>query len=144
MDNTPSARARTVRAATLAAMLLLLLGGSLSAHATKPLPRVTISGKVLFGDARSFRSVATVDRRSVFDAIPAIKTLRTERVERNSARYHFLIYEANREFQRLVGLAALRQSIDLVVEAGGVMAAGIEVLDLTPATLAALAPPVKR
>ncbi len=120
--------------------LALVPIGSISAHATKPLPRVTISGKVLLGDSKAFRTIATVDRRKVFETIPAVRTLRTEKVARDSARYHFLIYEANREFQRIVGLAALRQSIDLVVEAGGVLAAGIDIVDLTPATLAVLAP----
>lgn len=124
----------------LAALLALTPLGSVSAHATKPLPRVTISGKVLLGDTKAFRTVATVDRRKVFDAIPAVRTLRTEKVVRDSARYHFLIYEANREFQRVVGLAALRQSIDLVVEVGGVLAAGIDIIDLTPATMAVLTP----
>lgn len=108
------------------------------AHATKPLPRVTVTGKVLAGDAKSFRSVGVVDRRKVFDEIPAIKTLRAERVSRDSARYHFLLYEANRRFQRALEQAATRSAIDLVVESGGVSAAGIEVVDLTAATKLAL------
>jgi hypothetical protein len=115
-------------------------GGAISAHATKPLPRVTISGKVLLGDTKAFRTIATVDRRRVFEAIPAIRALKVEKVARDSARYHFLIYEANREFQRVIGLAALQRSIDLVVEVGGVMAAGIDIVDLTSSSLAVLAP----
>jgi hypothetical protein len=112
--------------------------GYASAHATKPLPRVTVTGKVLVGDAKSFRSVGVVDRRKVFEEIPAIKTLRAERVSKDSARYHFLLYEANRRFQRALDKAATKAAVDLVVESGGVSAAGIEVVDLTAATKLAL------
>lgn len=109
--------------------------GLASAHATKPMPRVTVTGKVLVGDAKHFKAVGTVDRRAVFDAIPAIKTLRAERVARDSARYHFLVYEANRCFQRAVQRASFESKVDLIVESGGVSAAGIEVKDLTELTL---------
>ncbi|MSR46074.1 MAG: hypothetical protein EXS13_03245 [Planctomycetes bacterium] len=128
----------------LAALFACFLDLTAAAHATKPLPRVTISGRVLFGQAKSFRAVGTVDRRAVFDAIPAIKTLRAERVGPNSARYHFLIYEANREFQRAIATVALLRSVDLVVEVGGVAAAGIDVHDLTAPLVAAVAGSVKR
>lgn len=111
---------------------------SAAAHATKPLPRVTVAGKVLVGDPKSFRTVGVVDRRKVFDEIPAMKTIRSERVPRDSARYHFLLYEANRRFQRALEIAATKSAIDLVVESGGVSAAGIDVVDLTAATKLAL------
>lgn len=104
------------------------------AHATKPMPRVTVTGKVLLGNAKSFRAVGVVDRKAVFDAIPAMKTLRLERVPRDSARYHFLVYEANRCFQRAVQLASVESNVDLIVEKGGVSAAGIDVRDLTDLT----------
>ena len=116
------------------ALLPSLGNGLASAHATKPLPRVTITGKVLLGDVKSFRAVGVVDRKVVFDSIPAIKTLRSERVPRDSARYHFLVYEANRSFQRAVQRASITSKVDLIVEAGGVSAAGIEVRELTELT----------
>ncbi len=113
-------------------------------HATKPLPKVAIRGKVLVGDAKSFHSVAVVERREVFDVIPAIRTLRAEKVSKDSARYHFLVYEANREFQRALIAAAARRGVDLVVEAGGVEAAGIEVHDLTDDAIGFFKKPVKK
>ena len=110
-------------------------GTEASAHATKPMPRVTVTGKVLLGDAKSFRKVAVVHRRTVFEALPPIKTLRAEKVPKDSARYHFLVYEANRSFNRALLKAAAQLKVDLVVDAGGVSAAGIDVVDLTALTL---------
>lgn len=118
--------------------VVLGVAAEASAHATKPMPRVTVTGKVLLGDVQSFRAVGVVDRGKVFDEIPAIKTLRAERVPRDSARYHFLVYEANRLFQRALAMASHQSGIDLVVEAGGVCAAGIDVVDLTGVTKAGL------
>lgn len=120
------------------------LGEFASAHATKPLPKVAIRGKVLVGDAKSFHSIAIVSRREVFDVIPAIRTLRAEKTGKDSARYHFLVYEANREFQRALLAAAARRGVDLVVEEGGVEAAGIEVADLTADAIAFFKQPVKK
>jgi hypothetical protein len=123
-----------IRALTLTLGIASAATGVAFGHATKPMPRVTITGKVLVGDAKSFRAVGTVDRRAVFDAIPAIRTLRAERVPRDCARYHFLVYEANRCFQRAVQRASVASSVDLIVDAGGVSAAGIDVRDLTELT----------
>ncbi len=53
---------------------------------------------------------------------------------RDSARYHFLVYEANRRFLRAIERASVASQVDLIVEAGGVSAAGIEVRDLTELT----------
>ena len=122
----------------VAAMCPILAG-----HATKPMPRVSITGKVLLGDPKAFRSVATIDRRLLMDQIPAYRALRAESVARHSARYHFLIYEANRELQRVVGVAARRLGVDLVVEAGGVAVAGIDLVDLTGPALQVLKAPEK-
>lgn len=124
--------------------LIALLGAPASAHATKPLPRVTIRGKVLLGDAKSFHAVGEVDRRAVFESLPSIKTLKAEKVARNTARYHFLIYEANREFHKAVTTAAHKLEVDLVVDAGGVEAAGIEVADLTASAIEVFKRPVRR
>lgn len=122
-------------------LVLLVSSPALVGHATKPMPRVSITGKVLLGDPKSFRTVATIDRRLLMEQIPAYRALRTESIARHSARYHFLIYEANRELQRVVVLAARRHGIDLVVEAGGVAVAGIDLVDLTGTALQILKPP---
>jgi len=127
---------------------LLLVGvvatPALWGHATKPMPRVSVTGKVLLGDSKSFRAVATIDRRAVMEQIPAYRALHAESVARHSARYHFLIYEANRELQRVVTVAAQREGVDLVVEAGGVAVAGIDLVDLTGSALQILKQPEKK
>ena len=104
------------------------------AHATKPMPHVTVTGRVLVGDAKSFVRVGTVDRRVIFATVPAFRELRRSKAPRDSAQYHFLLYEANRQFQQALVRAAKAAAIDLVVDAGGVRAAGIEVADLTALT----------
>lgn len=107
-------------------------------HATKPIPRVTVTGRVLLGSAKYFHSVGTLDRRRVFHAAPAAQTIRRERVPRDSARYHFLVVEANRAVGRALEEVALRAGVDFVVEQGGVEVAGVDVIDLTDLTLAYL------
>jgi hypothetical protein len=123
---------------TGALALILCFGAfatpALARHATKPLPHVTITGRVLVGDAKSFARVGTVDRRELFALVPAFRELRRSNVSRDSAQYHFLLYEANRQFQQALVRAASALSVDLVVEAGGVRAAGIDVVDLTART----------
>ncbi len=130
-----------LRSAAAALILILGIGSehALAFHATKPIPRVTVSGKVVLGNAKRFHTVATVDRRAIFEATSAIRAMRADRVNRDAARYHFLIYEANRAFNRAVELAAEQAGVDLVVESGGVEAAGIAVVDLTKLTLESLA-----
>jgi len=128
--------------------LALLLAGvafcpASFAHATKPMPRVSVTGKVLLGDPKAFRAIGTIDRRALMDRIPAYRALRSESVARHSARYHFLIYEANRELQRVVASAARLHGVDLVVETGGVAVAGIELVDLTASALEVLKQPEK-
>jgi hypothetical protein len=142
------ARSATAAMRLLGPWLSLLLVGlvatpTLWGHATKPMPRVSVTGKVLLGDPKSFRAVATIDRRLLMEAIPAYRALRTEAVARHSARYHFLIYEANRELQRVVAVAAGREGVDLVVETGGVAVAGIDLVDLTGSALLVLKQPEK-
>lgn len=123
---------------TCAAALFLALGlftaPALGRHATKPLPHVTVTGRILLGDAKSFVRVGTVDRRALFPLVPAFRELRRKNVPRDSAEYHFLLYEANRQFQQALVRAASAASVDLVVEVGGVRAAGIDVVDLTDKT----------
>src|SRR5882724_3651521 len=93
------------------ALALCLCFGALATpafarHATKPLPHVTITGRVLVGDAKSFVRVGTVDRRELFALVPAFRELRRSNVPHDSAQYHFLLYEANRQFQQALVRAA--------------------------------------
>ena len=129
---------RTRKAMSLCFMTLLAAAGfdpsALARHATKPLPHVTVTGRVILGDVKSFCRIGTVDRRDLFKFVPAFRELVRSGVPHDSAEYHFLLYEANRQFQQALMRAAKALGVDLVVEAGGVRAAGITVVDLTPQT----------
>jgi hypothetical protein len=110
-------------------------------HATKPMPHVTVTGRVLIGSAKSFVRVGTVDRAELFKLVPAYRDLQRSGISRDSADYHFHLYQANRQFQQALTRAAAATGVDLVIESGGVRAAGIEVVDLTPRTRAELGLP---
>ena len=104
-------------------------------HAIKPAPRVTVlaEGKVLHGDPRAFTGLATVDRKAVFESIPAYQQIKREGLNRRDPRYHFLLNEANRAFNRTLERASKYFRVDLIVQEGNVRAVGIEIVDLTPA-----------
>ena len=136
-------RANRVRqGATVAAAVVVALvvssSPSFGKHATKPMPHVTVSGRVLIGNAKSFLRVGTVDRAELFKLVPAYRDLLRSGLSRDSADYHFHLYQANRQFQQALARAATATRVDLVIESGGVRAAGIEVVDLTPRTRAEL------
>jgi len=133
-ENFNKTRRGTAGAVAILVALGLLAGPAFGRHATKPLPHVTITGRVLVGDAKSFLRVGIVDRRELFPSVPAFRELRRSSVSHDSAQYHFLLYEANRQFQQALVRAAKALAVDLVVEAGGVRAAGIDVVDLTART----------
>jgi hypothetical protein len=133
-ENLTKARRGTAGAVAIVVALGLFAGPAFGRHATKPLPHVTITGRVLLGDAKSFVRVGIVDRRELFPLVPAFRELRRSNVSHDSAQYHFLLYEANRQFQQALVRAAKALAVDLVVEAGGVRAAGIDVVDLTART----------
>ncbi len=114
---------------------------SFGKHATKPMPHVTITGRVLVGNAKSFLRVGTVDRAELFRLVPAYRELQRAGISRDSANYHFHLYQANQQFQQALARAAAATGVDLVIESGGVRAAGIEVVDLTPRTRAELGLP---
>jgi len=109
-------------------------------HAIKPQPRVRVTGTVLLGSTVGFSGIATVDRRRVFQSIPAWRTIVAEKLSRNTARYHFLLKEANDAFRRALEQVAVDNGVDLVVDSGGVEATGLEVQDLTEAMERAVAP----
>ena len=124
----------TAHGAAVVAALLLLVSPVYGRHATKPMPHVTVTGRVLVGNVKSFARVGTVDRAELFKQVPSFRVLQRSGVARDSAEYHFLLYRANREFQQALVRAATAAAVDLVVESGGVRAAGIEVIDLTANT----------
>ena len=128
-------------AMAVVAAFALSVAPSFGKHATKPMPHVTVTGRVLVGNAKSFVRVGTVDRAGLFKLVPAYRELQRAGISRDSADYHFHLYQANRQFQQALTRAAAATGIDLVIESGGVRAAGIEVVDLTPRTRAELGLP---
>jgi len=140
-DKHSRVRRNTTIAAAMFVASFIAVGRSYGRHATKPMPHVTITGRVLVGNAKSFIRVGTVDRAELFKLVPAYRELVRSGVARDSAPYHFLLYQANRQFQQALARAATASGVDLVVESGGVRAAGIEVVDLTPGTRAELGAP---
>ena len=89
-----------------------------------------VVGRVVYGEAKG-KVIATVDVKKVFQHIPSYRKIQQENLKKTKARYHFLISQANQAFQQAVEIEALTQSIDVVVEAGGVENAGADVVDLT-------------
>ena len=81
-----------------------------------------ITGDVYHGDRNSFDNPCVIVRKKVFAAIPAIKIIKREKLNRNSPRYAFLIEEANRVFREVVRNVACEKGFDLVVERGGIKA----------------------
>jgi hypothetical protein len=130
-----------MRVGAAVAVLALFLAPLASAHAIKPAPRVVVSGSVLLGNVHRFSRVAVVDRKAIFEQIPAVKTIRRHKLAKNQARYHFLVLEANRVFRRTLARVAREHGVDLVVTKGGVRAAGIGVADLTSRVRKAVASP---
>ena len=140
------------RIAYLAAVSLTVLPCLASAkapparHAIKPAPLVRIKApsSVLRGNPNSFRRIATVDRREVFSAIPAYRTLRREKLTKRDARYHFLLRQANEAFDTAVRRLCKAHGVDLVVAQGDVAATGLDVLDLTELLKREVAPRSRR
>ncbi len=99
----------------------------------------SITGNVYYGDIYSFRSPCTIRRLKVFDKIPAILTIKKENLNKDSARYHFLIQKANKIFREIVDKTAREKGYDLIVERGGIKAGGgARIPDITRAVIAAI------
>ena len=116
-------------------LVFLLLASPVMAHAIKPLPIVSVTGTVLLGSTLGFTGIAVIDRKAVFQELPSWKKIVKNKISRNSARYHFLLKDANNEFRRIMEKVAFEHKVDLVVVSGGVTAMGVDVLDLTETIL---------
>jgi hypothetical protein len=79
-----------------------------------------ISGHVYYGDKNHFQNPCVLQREKVFKEIPAYKKIVREKLDKNSARYYFLLEEANRTFRTKVQEIASQLGYDLVVEKGGI------------------------
>ena len=119
----------------LAVSLFFGVTSQLEAHAIKLAPRVSISakGNILRGNSHSFTAIGSVDRKTVFQSIPAYQQIKRERLNRTDPQYHFLLAKANRDFNQVLDQACKHYKIDLVVEKGSIKAVGIRVYDLTEA-----------
>jgi hypothetical protein len=122
-------------------LLLSLLGG----EAVTPAPThedgkkgVVVSGKVYLGEKASFTRAVTIDQKKVFEAIPAYQSIKKENVEKDTARYHFLIQEANRVFKEALKKLAKEKGFDLVVEKDGIKIPGESVSDMTQSVIDAI------
>ena len=105
----------------------------IQAHAIKLAPRVSINakGSILRGDAQAFTGIGSVDRKEVFETIPAYKQIKRERLNRTDPRYYFLLAKANRDFNNLLEQVCNYYKLDLIAESGSISATGIRVFDLT-------------
>lgn len=92
---------------------------------------VEVTGKVYFGEKTQFTKAVTIEQKKVFDAIPAYQAIKKENVEKDTARYHFLIQEANRVFKETLKKVAKEKGFDLVVEKDGVKIPNQVISDVT-------------
>ncbi len=91
-----------------------------------------ITGDVYYGDSDSFTKPCVINRKKVFARIPAVKTIKSEKLDKNSPRYTFLIEQANKVFRNVVKTVAKKKGYDLVVERKGIKASdGSRITDLT-------------
>ena len=88
---------------------------------------------VLLGNAQKFTKAATVNSAEVFKNIPAYKQIQTDGLTEKDAKYWILLEQANKDFNKALGEVAKAGSLDLVAEAGGITANGVDVADLTEA-----------
>lgn len=91
-----------------------------------------VTGKIIYGEIKGARRVATVDVKRSFAKIPSYQRIQKENIKKTKAEYHILVAKANQEFQLAVEAAALRGFVDLVVEKGGIKGgADLELVDIT-------------
>jgi hypothetical protein len=90
-----------------------------------------ITGNIYFGDKAKFKKPCIIDRDKVFAKIPAYQAIKREKLDQSSARYFFLLEEANRVFRAKVKEVAEENEFDLVVERNGIKAKGVKFTDIT-------------
>ncbi|MHC4942615.1 MAG: hypothetical protein ACYTG7_06285 [Planctomycetota bacterium] len=81
-----------------------------------------VTGDTYFGDKNHFKNPCVLDRDKVFKKIPAYQKILREKLDKNSARYYFLLEQANKVFRDKVKEIAKKLGFDLVVEKGGIKA----------------------
>jgi len=94
-----------------------------------------ISGDVYHGDKAKFSKPCVVDRKKVFEKIPSYIKIKRENLDKSSARYFFLIKEANKAFNKAVKEKAEELGYDLVVEKGEIKAKGVKIPNITKKVL---------
>lgn len=92
---------------------------------------VTVTGKVYLGEKSMFAKAVVIDQKKVFESIPAYQAIKKENVEKDTARYHFLIQEANRVFKETLKKLAKEKGFDLVVEKDGIKIPNETAADVT-------------
>jgi hypothetical protein len=91
---------------------------------------------VLFGSAINCSRPSTIRYKLVQKATPEWRTLKTERVKKESARYDLLTSEMNSRIKTAVASVAQAESRDCVVRTGDIEdAGGLTVADLTDAVI---------
>jgi|GEM_PF-2944421 len=109
-------------------LFLLFLGGPVASVTSSAFAAVLdeitylIEGDVYYGDQESFNTPAVLSRSKVFDEIPEVKTIRREKLKKDSPRYVSLLEKANKVFREVVEEVADEKGYDLVVEKGGIKA----------------------
>ncbi len=88
---------------------------------------------VLLGNASKFTKPATINSADVFKNIPAYQQIQKQGLTKKDAKYWILLEEANQVFNKTLAEIAKAKGYDLVAEAGGITADGVEVPDLTAA-----------
>ena len=127
----------------LLALVVIQVPGALQARAddNPEQEKITyrVSGEIYFGKRNSFNTPCVLDRHKVFAKIPAYKKIKREGLEKNSARYYFLLEEANRAFRAAVKKAAEEKGYDLAVEKGGIKASkDVRIPDITSEVIKAV------
>jgi hypothetical protein len=127
----------------LLALFFVQVPGALQARAddNPEQEKVTyrVSGEIYQGKRNSFNTPCVLDRDKVFAKIPAYKKIKREGLDKNSARYYFLLEEANRVFRAAVKKVAEEKGYDLVVEKGGIKASkDVQIPDITSEVIKAV------
>ena len=116
--------------ATSLRLLLALIAFSLAVSAQGVILRE--DSMVLYGSAANCTQPASVDFQKLKKATPEWKTIRSEGVQKGTARYDLLVDDMNRRIKRLCEEVAKATGKDCILCKGDVENdRGLEVVDLT-------------
>ena len=137
-NNKPSAVRTVLCLAILLGYMITISAPAMAATLDEITYKIT--GDIYSGNKDSYKKPCVLDRKKVFAQIPAIKTIKREKLEKNSARYTFLLQQANKVFRKTVSSVASDKGYDLAVERGGIKATkkGVRIPDITKAVIKAL------